>query len=377
MRRCIMSVLPWYVVASFWLGCSQAKDQTERAAAQQPATNPVATGRDPWNGGSAGTTTAGRDAGAAPPATIDAAANAITITLPSADKKSPSTALRCAIEGDPLAAKNVLSLAMSDDGRLYISDDRGFRRYQPTLTGGCKLKLDRGYGSNGVLAPPADKPTAQSLDGTVVLRSGGPTWRLASDGKKAIYAFDFLLGVYRIDGNRIVPVCPNLKGVDSIVTVAGNTYLGGGHVRSVNLRSKCSTSDSKAGRGTIYGIAEKLWFKSTQDAKTIVALDATGAPTEVSIKSTNSFAPGGFCYASAVTRCADKICVVDNNCKKVEIYNHDGSFAAELKDRLFDRAPYGLPMGVSAGPAGLWLAATYHEADAYEGAVFLVPATEL
>ncbi len=382
MRRCTMNLLPIFVLVPLLLGCSQTKNQDEagRVQSAQPG-KPVAVGsKDPWNGGSGAKPAAsknGGDAAGAPPAQHAAATTTISITLPGTDKNLPGTALRCAIEGDPLSAKNVLSLAMSDDGRLYISDDVGFRRYQPVFDHGCKLKLDRGYGRNGLLAPPADKPTAQSIDGPVAFRSGGPAWRLTSDGKKAIYAFDFLLGVYRIDGNRTVAVCPNLKGVRSIAAASSNTYVGGGQVYNVNLRNKCATTELKAGSGTIYSVAENLWFKSDQDSNTLIALDTRGQRTEVSIKSTDSFAPGGFCYASAVTRCGDKICVVDNNCKKVEIYNQDGSFAAELKDRLFDRDPYGLPMGTSAGAAGLWLAATYHEADAYEGAVFLVPATEL
>ncbi|MBP9088258.1 MAG: hypothetical protein KBG15_19200 [Kofleriaceae bacterium] len=383
-----MFLLLCYVCAALPLGCNQVKDQDQRTPPQsaEPTqlagpNQTVAAGRsDPWNGSSAATVAAahnGRDAGIGSPDPDGAAGNAIAIALPNTNKKSPSTALRCAIEGAPLSAEHVLSLAMSNDGHLYISDDLGFRRYQPTFEGGCKLKLDRAYGRNGLLAAPPDQPTSQSLEGPVVLRSGGPTWRLTSDGKKAIYAFDFLLGVYRIDGNRTTAVCPNLKGIDSLVTVGGITYVGGGQVQRVNLRSKCSTSDGKAGQGTLYSVADQLWFKSNQDSKTLVALDASGQRTAVQIKSTNSFAPGGFCFASAVTRCSDKICVVDNNCKKIEIYNHDGSFAAELNDRLFDRVPYGLPTGTSAGAAGLWLAATYHEGDTYEGAVFLVPATEI
>lgn len=382
MRRCTMYLLPIFLLVPLLLGCSQTKNQDEaaRVPSAQPA-QPAAFGSsDPWNGGTGAATATTKnngDADGAPPAQLDAATNTISITLPGPRKNLPGTALRCAIEGDPLSAKDVLSLAMSDDGRLYISDDVGFRRYRPVFESGCKLKLDRGYGQNGLLAPPADRPTPQTLNGTVAFRSGGPVWRLGSDGKKAIYAFDFLLGLYRIDGNRTAAVCPNMKGVDSIAIAHGATYVGGGQVRNVKLRSKCSTSDVSAGRGTIYGIADQLWFKSGQDSKTIIALDAKGARTELSIKSTDSFAPGGFCYASAVTRCGDKICVVDNNCKKVEIYNQDGSFAAELKDRLFDRDPYGLPTGTSAGPAGLWLAATYHEGNNYEGAIFQVPATEL
>ena len=379
MRRCIMYLSQIFVLVPLLLGCSQTKNQDEAARAQ-PA-QPAAVGSsDPWNGGSAAPNAATQNsdgAAGAPPAQLDAATNTISIALPGPRKNLPGTALRCAIEGDPLSAKNVLSLAMSDDGRLYISDDIGFRRYQPVFDRGCTLKLDRDFGRNGLLAPPVDKPTAQSLDGPVAFRSGGPTWSLASDGKKAIYAFDFLLGVYRIDGNRTTAVCPNLKSVRSIAAAHRNTYVGGGQVYNVNLRNKCATTELKAGSGTIYNVADQLWFKSDRDSKTIIALDTGGQRTEVSIKSTNSFAPGGFCYASAVTRCGDKICVIDNNCKKVEIYNQDGSFAAELKDRLFDRDPYGLPMGTSAGAAGLWLAATYHEADTYEGAVFLVPTTEL
>lgn len=376
-----MYLLPMTGLVSLLLSCSQTNNHDEAGGVPPgKASKPAAVGsNDPWNGGGAKpvATTNGRDAGGAPPTQLDAARNTITITLPSTGPKPPGTALRCAIEGDPLSAKSVLSLAMSDDGRLYISDDVGFRRYQPVFDSGCKLKLDLAYGRNGVLAPPADRPTAQAIDGPVAFRSGGPRWQLAAGSKNTIYAFDFLLGVYRIDGNRSAAVCPDLKGINSLVTIAGNTYLGGGQVRSVKLRNKCATSDVKAGRGTIYGVAEQLWLVSDRDSKTIIALDSQGARTELSIKSTDSFAPGGFCHASAVTRCGDKICVVDNNCKKVEIYNQDGSFAAELKDRLFDRDPYGLPMGTSAGAAGLWLAAAYHEGDNYEGAVFLVPATEL
>ncbi|MBP9088349.1 MAG: hypothetical protein KBG15_19670 [Kofleriaceae bacterium] len=108
-------------------------------------------------------------------------------------------------------------------------EDRGFRRYQPTYEGGCKLKRDRAYGNNGLLAPPSDKPTSQSREGPGAFRSGSLTWRLTSDGKKTIYAFDYLSGVYRIDGNGTTAMCPNLKGIDALVTVGGTTYIGGGN----------------------------------------------------------------------------------------------------------------------------------------------------
>lgn len=346
------------------LGCSKAKPNEP----PPPASIPAPTAPAP--------TTPAPNVTPVVDAAPDGNSNKIEISIAPKRANRPSTAVRCAVEGDPLDGKDQLSLATASDGTLYVSDAVGFRRFRPNLEHGCSLQLDRSFGKDGVLAFPNAKPKSQRLnDGPVYMRSGGAQWKLASDGKAAIYAFDYLLGVYRIDHNRAEAVCPDVQGVDSIAVAPAGVFFGGAPIRKANLRGKCSVADLKGTRGSTYAIGDQLWQKTND--KTLTALDANGHATEVSITSKDSFAPGGFCYASAVTACGDKLCVVDNNCKKVEIYNRDGTFAAELKDNLFDQFPFGLPTGTTAGTAGLWLAATYHEANVYEGAVFLVPASEL
>lgn len=369
MRRISRSMKPLRTLgltslsAVLLLGCSKAKHDEPAPTTATPVPTPALTP----------TATSAKPAIDAAPERTD---NKIELSIKPARAKAPSTAVRCAVEGDPLDGKDQLSLATASDGALYVSDAVGFRRFRPNLEQGCKLQLDRSFGKDGVLAFPTAKSKAQPLDAErVYVRSGGPQWKLASDGKQGIYAFDYLLGVYRIDHNRAEPICPDVQGVDSIAVVSSGLYFGGAPVRKANLRGKCSVVELKGTRGKTYAIGEQLWHQT--DDKTLTALDANGHATEISITSKDSFAPGGFCYASAVTACGDKLCVVDNNCKKIEIYNRDGSFAAELKDNLFDQFPYGLPTGTSAGDAGLWLVATYHEANVYEGAVFLVPASEL
>jgi hypothetical protein len=294
--------------------------------------------------------------------------------VPARKPGQASTAQRCSIEGNPLKVEHNISIALDGAQHVYVSDDIGFRRYQATTDGGCQLTLDRTFGQDGWLPIPKVEPKSQRLDGgTLHFRSGGPQWSIISGGGAVIYAYDFLLGVYRIDRGKAEPVCPSIQGLTSMAVFNGTVLIGNQPLRRLSLGVPCKASDIAKSGGSIFVTGKQVWLAND---KTITAIDAHGKPSEVAIVSKDSFAPGGFCNISSVSACGDKVCVVDNNCKKIAVFNVDGSFAAELNDNLFDHTPYMLTAGAGSD-RGLWLGAKYHEANNYEGAIFWIPATEM
>src|SRR5438309_132592 len=65
------------------------------------------------------------------------------------------------------------------------------------------------------IALPAANKRPQRIDkGPVYMRSGGPAWHLVRAGD-AIYAYDFLGGLFRVDRGKPEAACTDVFGYDS------------------------------------------------------------------------------------------------------------------------------------------------------------------
>jgi hypothetical protein len=346
-------------------GCGKSDDGTAKPAPTSPKA-PIAPAVEP----------APAPPPIAPVAETDTSKNRITISVDKANAPQRGTASRCAIDGAPITSNKSISLsiAATANNTLYIAEGEHLRRYQKTDDADCKLKLDTTFGDNGILAAPKAAAKPQQLKGTVYLRSGDPEWKVAIDQQARVYLYDFLLGVYRVDKGKTVPVCAGMPGIKSLAFAKGGPFVVRDGVESIELKGKCKTKQLVKSALSLFSVADSVWVQTGSESIASLAGDTLGT----TIKSVDAFEPGGFCSVSSVAACGkDRLCVVDNNCKKIAVFESNGTFAAELKRGLFAQSPYGLSAGASGEELGLWLGATYKADDVYEASVLLVPASEL
>ena len=101
-------------------------------------------------------------------------------------------------------------------------------------------------------SPPASRsrcrpvPTrAQAIDkGPVYMRSGGPAWHLLSSAD-AIYAYDYLGGMFRIDRGKSEPTCTEVFGYDSAVAIGGKLLVARQGIERLAPGKPCKASSAK------------------------------------------------------------------------------------------------------------------------------------
>jgi hypothetical protein len=300
--------------------------------------------------------------------------NTLRITVePPPSPDAEHAAIRCALDGDPLDADymhGTLSIAAASDGALYVSDPAGVRRYRAADGEACSLALDPGFGSAGVLAIPDIEAAPQTIgDGPFYMQSGGATWRLAAGPAGAVYIYDLLRGIHRVDRGKVESACA-LQGVASLVFVAAQAYINRNGGEKLALRG-CKTTaahlDPAPGM-TLHSAAGALWGEL--DSARVARYGADGKAV-ATIESTDSFAPGGFCSLVALAACGDGICVVDSNCTKIERFSADATFERELPtEALFASRPQSLTSATTGPDATLWIAAAHKDGAHVEGAIY-------
>lgn len=315
----------------------------------------------------------------APPPAVDAGGGraGITLSITPDTPRGPGLAARCSLDGDPLGSDCSLDrgmVAVTPDGRVYVVDTAGVRRYTAATPApdACALTLDRGFADGGVLAIPAMPPPPQRLEGgPVYMRSGGPSWSVVVAPTGAVYAFDFLLGIHRIDRGKVEPACPGLQGISAVVFAGTDAYvLRGGEVEALTIGKRCKTRpvalDPAPGRG-LYVVDGALAGETDER----VALYGKGRAARALLGDDDAFAPGGFCSALAVFACGGAACVLDHNCKKVPRYAADGAFVRTYAfDELFTDAPYVASTAVTAADGAVWIGASHKDGSVCEGAVY-------
>ncbi|MBA3397778.1 MAG: hypothetical protein H0T89_34460, partial [Deltaproteobacteria bacterium] len=210
------------------------------------------------------------------------------------------------------------------------------------------------------IALPPETPRPQRIDGgPLYMRSGGPAWELHATGD-ALYAFDFLGGLYRIARGKPEPACTSEFGFRSFAQV-GKRWLAtrkGIEELELGRAGKCKARsarlDDKA-RGTIHAIGGALYLASHDKLHRYAGKTATalGAGTRM-------------CALTAMTACGDGACALDHNCPQLIQLAADGAVIRTIEaSKLFDVRPYSLDDLASAPDGTVYLLA--HHRDKLDG----------
>ncbi len=322
-------------------------------------------------------------ADAAPPTGADAAAATITLSLKPSGPRTPGLATRCSLDGAPLGSACRLdgnNLAIDSDGRIYVVDTAGVRRFQAPVAdasdaGACALALDTSFGVGGVLTIPEMTSAPQVIGkGPVHMRSGGPSWELAAGPRGVVYAYDFLLGVHRIDRGKVEPACPALQGVGELVFVGAQAYANRNGVEALTIGKTCKTRPVALEPRPRHGLFVVGGTLAGETEGRRVALYGAGGAATAQLGADDAHAPGGACSVMAVVACGDDVCVVDHNCKKVPRYGRDGAYLRTHDfAELFTDSPYVVSTAVTGTDGSTWFSTAHQDGAACEGAVYRVP----
>jgi hypothetical protein len=308
-----------------------------------------------------------------PPADAAAATDAeatsgkITFSVKPAHPKGTALGKRCAIDGEPLVGEcsgGSEGLAIDAKNTLWVTSGASIRRY--TRGEACH------YVPDGVPfdLPPVDK-RMQPLDkGPVYMRSGGPAWHLLRAGD-AIYAYDYLGGMFRVDRGKPEPVCLDVFGYDSAAFLDGKIYIARQGIEELVPGKKCVAKSAKIddkAHGKLAAIRGKLYLASRDNAlmraepKKLVDAAPTAKP----------------CSIWATTACGDSdACMIDGNCKRV-IQVGDGDFERVLEqDSLFEPVPWSIVAAATWSDGAVVTLARVREGHGpeatCEGAIYELP----
>lgn len=322
-------------------------------------------------------------ADAASDASIDAAIDAGAKPIP--DAESPSTirlsieprkpagtglAKRCALGGEPIATACTSSggggVAVDAKGVVYIAEGDRVRRYQRVAGDECRYEP-----VGDPIVMPAEPVRKQRADKPVHIRSGGAAWKLSRAGN-AIYAGDFLGGLYRIDRGRAEPACVDVFGYDTVAQVGGALLVAREGIERLTLGAKCKATsagiDAKA-RGDAYAVGGKLWVAPRALAE-VMRFDGTKRI---------ELAKEELCSVEAMAPCGDGACIVDHNCMKIVQVGKDDTVRVLERRALFDRAPWMLRAAAQGADGALLLLARHRdvraETQTCEAALYELPAS--
>jgi hypothetical protein len=295
--------------------------------------------------------------------------NKITITVEKPRAPGSGLAQRCAIAGDPIASECRGNGGLAIRDRLvYVTGGAQIHRYKLADGDGCRLEP-----AGAAIVLPPEKQRAQTIGkGPLYMRGGGPDWHLASVGN-ALYALDFLGGLYRLDKDALVPACVDEFGYDSVASWKGALVVVRNGIEQLAPGGKCKARatdiDAKA-RGDLYAIRDRLYI-ATRGGTTIARYDGTAKAV---------LGEGArICSVVGLVPCGDGICAVDNNCMQVVQLDKDGAVLRTIEDRkLFETRPYSLHTAAAATDGSVYVLARHRDkaggSDVCEAAVYRMPA---
>jgi hypothetical protein len=282
-------------------------------------------------------------------------------------------AKRCVLVGDPLSADCVgggTGIAFGKDGLLYVVDGKRVRRYQRAAGESCH------FGPSGVPAQatielPPDNPRPQPLGkGPVYMRSGGAAWHLVRGGD-AMYAHDFLGGLFRIDRGKPEPACVDGFGYNSVAALGKRLLVARGDILELKLGKHCKLVSAKIAdkvRGSLYSAHDKLYLANGSE---LLRFDGT-TPTKLG-EGTR------ICYATALTACGDGACVLDSNCMQIIQLAADGKVLRVLDDdKLFATRPWSIAEAATSDAGDVYVLARHrdktNDKEICEAAIYELPA---
>ncbi|HEY5921325.1 MAG TPA: hypothetical protein VIV11_06630 [Kofleriaceae bacterium] len=280
----------------------------------------------------------------------------------------PSLANRCVLGGDPLAGSCSAyneGIAVGRDGLLYVVAGKQVRRYQRLEGADCRLEP-----SGEPIEMPADNPRPQEVGkGPIYMRSGGSEWRMLRAGD-AIYAHDFLGGLFRIDRGKPEPVC-DVFGYSMLAAFGKKLVIARQGFEELKLGKKCKEHklgiDDKA-RGDVYAIRDHLYLAN---GKRLTRYDGK-TPVEL-------LEDKQVCYVSSLAACGDGLCVLDQNCVQIIQLGPDGKLLRKIDDdQLFATRPYGMNHIVAADNGNVYIRAKHRDStnnkEICETAIYELPA---
>lgn len=295
---------------------------------------------------------------------------AITLNLVPPRPAGSGLAKRCAIAGDPIGGTCVVGgggLAADAKGVVYVVDGERVLRYRRAAgADGCRYEP---AGAPIALPPPPERK--QRVDGPVYMRSGGPQWRLSRAGD-AIYAADFLAGLYRIDRGRAEAACTDVFGYDHVARVGGRLLVGRSGIERLATGAKCSASaagiDAKA-RGDVYVIGEQLYVAARGRTEVARYDGSTKVPVAKDVR---------VCSVRGLAACGDGACILDQNCMQIVQVAPDGTGRILDGDALFDRRPWSLGAAAQLTGGAMLVLAQHRDAgganEICEAALYELPA---
>ena len=277
-------------------------------------------------------------------------------------------AKRCVLGGDPLASDCVRGgegVAFGADGTFYIVDGKHVRRYMRADGGDCRFEP-----SGESIALPPDNPRPQSIDGPVYMRSGGAAWHLTRAGD-AVYAHDFLGGLFRIDRGNAEPACVDVFGYASVAVLGKRLLVSRKGIEELKLGKKCKAVPAKIddkARDKVYVVRDKVYTAAGRD----VHRYDDGKPVKLAEQAK-------ICYATAMTACGEGACVLDSNCFALIQLDEAGNVMRKIDDdQLFATRPYGLSSLVTGATGAVYVLGRHrdkvNDKEICEAAVYELPA---
>lgn len=278
-------------------------------------------------------------------------------------------AKRCVLGGDPLAADCVggsTGIALGKDGLLYVADGQVVRRYRRAPGDSCNFEP-----TGEPIQLPPDNPRPQPLGkGPVYMRSGGAAWHLVRGGD-AIYAHDFLGGLFRIDHGKPEPACVDVFGYNSAAALGKKLLVARGEILELKLGKHCKAVSAKLAdkaRGSLYAVRDKLYLANGSE---LTRFDGT---TQTKLGEGTRI-----CYATALTACGDGACVLDSNCMQMIQLAADGKVLRVLDDdKLFATRPWSIAEAATSDAGDVYVLARHrdktNDKEICEAAIYELPA---
>ena len=269
--------------------------------------------------------------------------------------------------GDPLAADCVgggEGLAFGKDGLLYVVDNKRVIRYQRADGDDCHFEP-----SGEPIALPPDNPRPQSLDGPVYMRSGGAAWHLVRAGD-AVYAHDYLGGLFRIDRGTAEPTCDDVFGFRTVAPLGKKLLVGRKGIEELKLGKQCKAVSAKIddkARGSVYSAHDTLYVADGSELSRYDGATPTKLGEDTRI-----------CYVTGLTACGDGACVLDSNCMQLIQLAADGSALRILDDdKLFATRPWSIAEAATSDAGAVYVLARHRDKtnnkEICEAAIYELP----